>query len=348
MKHHPIFAAVLSILLLAGCGSPSGPTQSEPSGVEMPSLDELALDEALAVLEESGAADPTIENRSAKRMGTAGSVYNGNWVVEDTSPEAGEFIAVGDVPVLSIVHPDDEGSQANVLKAAAQAEEEEQRKQNAAREKREEDAAAKAEAEAAARKKAEAEAVAKAKAEEEARAAEALKPVIYEGYGDDVLAIDKKKEGFQPARIHHTGFSNFAVQTLDTNLEMTDLLVNTIGNYSGVVAFDDSFGGDGGETSHLQITADGGWKIELIPLQSLPSYDGSTPIQGVGDAIFRYAGDSAAASISYPGPSNIALIQHSLNPELRVNDIGPYDGTVIMQTGLFELIAEGAWSITIR
>lgn len=47
------------------------------------------------------------------------------------------------------------------------------------------------------------------------------------------------------------------LQTLDASNQMSDLLVNEIGSYSGVV----SYGLMGAESAMLQITADGAWTI---------------------------------------------------------------------------------------
>lgn len=129
---------------------------------------------------------------------------------------------------------------------------------------------------------------------------------------------------------------------------MTDLLVNTIGNYSGTVLFDDGFGGDGSETKTLEIMADGAWKIELLPLESMKSFNDAKTISGTGDSVFYYTGDSGIATVHYAGSSNIAVIKHGLDTDLAVNEIGPYQGTVVLQNGLIEVKAEGAWTIDFK
>ncbi|WP_051298343.1 hypothetical protein [Arthrobacter castelli] len=104
----------------------------------------------------------------------------------------------------------------------------------------------------------------------------------------------------------------------NSNLEATDLLVNTIGNYSGTLLFDDGFGGDGTETETLEIMADGAWKIELLSLDAMKSFDDAEAITGTGDTVFYHTGDSSIATVSYPGSSNIAIIQHGYETDLVV------------------------------
>jgi hypothetical protein len=197
----------------------------------------------------------------------------------------------------------------------------------------EEAAATKAAAEAAAAKKAADEAAAKA-------------PEEYAGFGDDVVTITKHGTGAQVAIIQHTGGRNFAVHTLNSALSNTDLLVNTIGNYSGTVLFDAR--SSRGETTALKITADGSWTVKLVPLTSVRSFDGSTPMTGHGDYVFAYTGDAKAATFTHDGSRNIAVHSYGTRSDLLVNEIGPYTGTVVWTPGFYTVTADGNWSATLK
>lgn len=210
-----------------------------------------------------------------------------------------------------------------------------------ARDKATADIAARKEAEAA-KAKADAEAAAAAKAAAEAAA---KAPKDYAGFGDDVLTIAKHATGPAILVINHTGGSNFAVKSLDSSLESTDLLVNEIGPYGGTVILD---GNSRGETAALEITAGGAWTITLKPLTGVKSYDGSAPITGRGDDVFYYKGSAKAATFSHNGSSNIAVKNFGARSSLLVNEIGAYTGTVVWAPGLYQVNADGDWSATLK
>lgn len=199
-------------------------------------------------------------------------------------------------------------------------------------------ALAKAEADIAARKTEEA---AAAKAAEEAAKA----PKEYAGFGDDVVTITKHGTGAQVAVIQHTGGSNFAVHTLDATMDTTDLLVNTIGNYSGTVLFDTS---TRDQTTALKITAGGNWTVKLVPLSSVRTFDGTAPMTGRGDDVFYYKGAAKAATFTHNGTSNIAVHTYGTRPDLLINEIGAYTGTVVWAPGLYKVTADGDWSATLK
>lgn len=193
-------------------------------------------------------------------------------------------------------------------------------------------------------KKAADEAAAKAAAEVAAAEAAAA-PKEYVGYGDDVVTISKHGTGAQVAVISHTGGSNFAVHTLDAALTTTDLLVNTIGNYSGTVLFDTR---NRDQTTALKITAGGPWTVKLVPLASVRSFDGSAPMTGHGDDVFYYKGTAKAATFTHSGSSNIAVHTYGTRPDLLINEIGAYSGTVVVTPGLYTVTADGDWSATLK
>lgn len=205
------------------------------------------------------------------------------------------------------------------------------------------DAADRAAAEAAAKKAAD-EAAAKAAAE--AAAAAAAAPKEYAGFGDDVVTITKHDStGPQVAVITHSGGGNFAVHTLDAALANNDLLVNEIGNYTGTVLFDAM---KGEATAALKITAGGSWNVTLVPLASIRSFDGTTPMTGTGDDVFRYTGAAKPATFIHDGTSNIAVHHYGSRRDLLINEVGAYTGTVVWAPGIYTVIADGNWSATLK
>lgn len=169
-----------------------------------------------------------------------------------------------------------------------------------------------------------------------------FEPVTVTGVGDGVVPV--------PATVgvvtaSHDGSRNFAVTALDANNESTgDLLVNTIGAYAGTTAYGLSSFTD---AANLQVMADGNWSITIVPIAAAPPM--TLPAAGVGDAVLLYDGGAATWTITHDGSSNIAVLAYGdWFPDLMVNDIGPYNGTVPASAGpsVVTIKADGGWTIT--
>ena len=134
---------------------------------------------------------------------------------------------------------------------------------------------------------------------------------------------------------------------LDENNGMTgDLLVNTIGAYSGTAAYGITAFGDG---ARLQVTADGAWELTIAPIASAPELAAN----GTGDAVYLYGGDAGAAAMTHDGGSNFAVIEHNddlFSMGLLVNEIGSYSGTVPLGAGpsVITVTADGGWTISVQ
>jgi hypothetical protein len=147
------------------------------------------------------------------------------------------------------------------------------------------------------------------------------------------------------ATITHDGKANFAVWSLDTNVQQLDLLVNTIGAYSGTVLFDKR---SNQHTESLQITADGNWTVTLHSIHALRTFSGASTT-GHGDDVLAYRGNAGAATITHDGSSNFAVWTYGDQTNLVVNQIGAYNGTVRWTKGpeLVTVTADGNWSIAV-
>jgi len=172
------------------------------------------------------------------------------------------------------------------------------------------------------------------------------KPVVYTGSGDRIIKI-KKPSGDQAepvmVTITHSGSSNFAVWSLTKSLEQNELLVNTIGGYSGTVAMDLE---EGYETRRMQIEADGKWKLTIKPLEKAERFKSS--ISGKGDDVLWYMDGPRVANIVHKGASNFAIwFYSSETSDLLVNEIGNYKGQSAFTDGpaLIVVNADGTWSI---
>lgn len=173
-----------------------------------------------------------------------------------------------------------------------------------------------------------------------------LDPITLTGRGDDIVSVDKADVP-AIARISTTqSGGNFAVINYDSNGRRIDLLVNEIGSYSGVRPID-FLGAE--KTSRFEVTADGSWKIEILPLSSARSLSVPGKISGSGDDVITLRGGTPdVATISHIGDSNFAVKSYgSSGRDLLVNEIGSYNGKAIVSgdTIVLEIIADGRWSI---
>lgn len=175
-----------------------------------------------------------------------------------------------------------------------------------------------------------------------------LKPITLTGRGDDIVSVDKADVP-AIARISTTQSNgNFAVTSYDSNGNRINLLVNEIGSYSGTRPIDFL---NAEHTSRFEVVADGSWKIEILPLTSARSLSIPGKMSGTGDDVITLRGSTPdVATISHTGDSNFAITSYGASGrDLLVNEIGSYNGTVIVNgdTIILEIVADGSWSIDI-
>lgn len=169
--------------------------------------------------------------------------------------------------------------------------------------------------------------------------------VTTSGEGDSVIEVPA---GVQAGMVTatHKGSANFAIWSLDDSNEPKDLLVNTIGSYSGTTDF--GLTGLGDSPSFIQITADGSWTVTLSPISSASSLGNAA--EGEGDSVFTYDGPAGAAAITHTGSANFVVHQIGDGiPALLVNGIGAYDGKVPFKKGPAVIVirADGKWTVSV-
>lgn len=172
-----------------------------------------------------------------------------------------------------------------------------------------------------------------------------FKTIKKSGTGDAVIPLTSEVTA-AVVTATHKGKANFSIQGLDKNNQPTiDLLVDTIGNYSGTTAL--GINSLGNATTSLKVSADGKWTISISPMASAKSI--KIPVKGTGDGVFRYDGKAATWKISNTGEGNFVVNQtsESAMPNLGVNKIGNYRGSVPMLAGPSVVVinSDGNWSI---
>ena len=182
-------------------------------------------------------------------------------------------------------------------------------------------------------------------------------PIVISGKGDDVVNVNKWA-GFAVMRVTATGASNFIVHGINRAGD-TDFLINTIGNYSGIVLLDTY---DSDQTTRLEIKSAGSWKFEILPMGELvktavsvcPDCNGAYTGKG-DDVVMIFAKDGYTTdllTIEAPNASRNFIV-HSIDRSgdmgFLVNKIAPYSGKTILPRDTIFLIvkATGPWKATI-
>lgn len=168
-------------------------------------------------------------------------------------------------------------------------------------------------------------------------------PTVYEGRGDDVISITKDP-GVAIVEFECPKCSGNTVVKTDG---ADSLLVNEIGAYRGKHLIDER---SGSTTSTLEITASGPWTATVSSgLASATVQTGTGPVSGRGDDVVVIMSASSKAHITDKGPSNFAVWVISVDsgrPDLAVNTIGGYDGTVVLDgPAVVEVTSSGSWTI---
>lgn len=173
--------------------------------------------------------------------------------------------------------------------------------------------------------------------------------VVYSGTGDTILQIELPAgpDSIGIASMSHSGSSNFAVWSLDANLNQSDLLVNEIGSYAGTVPFNLS---SSERITAFEISADGPWTVTLRDVLTLREAPQGATTSGQGDDVMIYPGDATIADIAHTGDSNFAVWSYGDGSDLLVNEIGAYTGQVRWPAGtaLIQVSANGAWTIALQ
>jgi len=173
-----------------------------------------------------------------------------------------------------------------------------------------------------------------------------VEPVSYKGTGTKIVKIEKPEDGPVLASFTHDGGSNFAVWSLDSDLDQIDLLFNTIGKFSGTTLLDRY---DGESTARIEVEADGNWTITLAPLSNARQF--TDKANGSGPDVLIYQGSTGVATLKNQGESNFAVWFFSSDTsDLAANEIGNYTGEAVIPAGptAVQIESEGKWSITVE
>ena len=167
--------------------------------------------------------------------------------------------------------------------------------------------------------------------------------IVLKGSADAVVSFAKNAPG--PAVVHITGNAAsryFAVRILGTE----QYLVNTLEPYDGVRSLDR----DGGESTGFEVRATGPWRIEVLPLSAIPTFD--TFFKGDGDMVVRYTGEGSLAEITGNNDGRYFEVQAfgAHGTDRLVSTSQAYAGSrqISGRPHFFEVKAVGSWTITVK
>ncbi|MEN8585176.1 TM2 domain-containing protein [Burkholderia sp. RS01] len=160
------------------------------------------------------------------------------------------------------------------------------------------------------------------------------------GTGDDIKTVDLKG---LPAVVTLTCSACKGNTVLETNgAEM--LLVNTVGGYTGSHLVDTS---TGSPTTEFSISADAAWTLKIEDVDTIATSAGKA--SGHGDKVLYWDAPGTKAAITNKGAGNFLVEGFGSEiPELAVNKIGAYSGTVQLTPGFVQVKSEGDWTITAK
>jgi hypothetical protein len=167
--------------------------------------------------------------------------------------------------------------------------------------------------------------------------------IVLTGSDDAEVKLTKNAPG--PAVVHITGNAAsryFGVRTLGTEHD----LVITLDPYDGVRSLDR----DGGESTGFEVRATGPWRIEVLPLSAIPTFN--TSFKGEGDMVMRFTGNGSVAEITGNNEGRYFDVRGfgAHGTARLVNTTQAYTGSRRISGGpqFFEVQAVGSWTITIN
>ncbi|WP_226352955.1 hypothetical protein [Pseudonocardia sp. ICBG601] len=128
-----------------------------------------------------------------------------------------------------------------------------------------------------------------------------------------------------------------------------DTLVNEIGSYSGTTLYGIRGSSSTAPLTRLQITADAAWTLTIGGINTAREV-GSFPLTGSADDVVMVDSPRDVASLTHDGSSNFVVYAISgSDSDLVVNEIGAYEGTVILPADggrlLLVITADGNWTV---
>lgn len=169
-------------------------------------------------------------------------------------------------------------------------------------------------------------------------------PFTIRGTGTQVVSLDTAIARDSLVSVTHKGPGPFMASSLDADRQRQQLLVNTVGTYSGTTLLTADVGQ---AVAQIAIVADGEWSLNVRDVSEAREF-GST-IAGRGDDVVRYVGGMGVLAASYPGDAPFVVLRAGRPDRLLFDEVGPFAGKTALGMGpaLLVVSARGPWALTV-
>ncbi len=174
-------------------------------------------------------------------------------------------------------------------------------------------------------------------------------PISLTGSGNSVIDFEK---WIGPAVLSatHDGDGDFIVDNYSANNQKLGRMINTAGFYVGSLPLD--FAG-GTRTTRFDITADGAWELQIIPLDLARGEIVPSTLDGDGDDVIVIIDGAPGTMIIDASQTSDYFILWAFgegSPVQLINSAGEYEGTVTAPAGTtsFAVMTIGPWSMEIN
>jgi len=178
-------------------------------------------------------------------------------------------------------------------------------------------------------------------------------PILLTGTGNEVVSI-KKWSGPAVLKAIYNGRGNFIVENHDASNAAIDLLVNTIGAYSGTVPLDFFYDE---QTTSFDVTASGHWELLITSLQRSRHEHIPATIAGIGDEVITFTDATPALLKINSSGIRRNMLEHKFilwgdgasEPDILVNEEAPYTGAVTAGPSALTVFINtaGPWEIEV-
>lgn len=156
-------------------------------------------------------------------------------------------------------------------------------------------------------------------------------PISFSGNGNTIIDVNKWT-GPAIARIsNQSSIGQFSVASHELDGTVRGL-VDASGQYSGSILFD--FINDE-KTIQLEVSSQGQWSIDILPLDYAQIGSINNPVPGKGDNVILFEGHPTSIRVDIKGPqSKFRVWGYGASSQILAIGASPYSSTVLIPSGL--------------
>ena len=169
-------------------------------------------------------------------------------------------------------------------------------------------------------------------------------PFTIRGSGTQVVSLDTAVSRDSLVTLAHKGSGAFTASSLDADQQRQQLLVSTVGPYSGTTLLTADVGH---AVAQIAIVADGEWSLNVRDVSEAREF--VTTVSGRGDDVVRYIGGAGDLAASFPGDAPFVVRRAGRPDRLLFDEVGPFAARTPLSAGpaLLVVSARGPWALTV-